>query len=185
MVKKMSSKANTPTKTKVKSTSSEKAKIPEEETYCIIRIRGAHGMNRKILHTLHLLNLHRVNSATLVKTTPSVRGMIQKVKDYVAYGPISADNVKRLLEKRALLEGNKPLTDQFVRTNTVYKSVADLAKAIHKGKITLKEIKGLKPVFRLHPPIGGYPGSIKKPIGAGGSLGKVGDKINIYLRKMI
>ncbi|MCF2142033.1 MAG: 50S ribosomal protein L30 [Candidatus Lokiarchaeota archaeon] len=172
-------------KTTAKSTSTKKAKIPEEEIYCIIRIRGAHGMNRKILHTLHLLNLYRVNSAVLVKTTPSVRGMIQKVKDYVAYGPVSADNIKRLLEKRALLEGNKPLTDHFVRTETVYKSIPDLANAIHKGKIAIKEIKGLKPVFRLHPPIGGYPGSIKKPIGAGGSLGKVGDKINIYLRKMI
>jgi len=180
----MSSNANTPTKT-TKSTSSKKSKILEEETYCIIRIRGAHGMNRKILHTLHLLNLHRVNSATLVKTTPSVRGMIQKIKDYVAYGPISSDMIKKLLEKRALLEGNKPLTDHYVRTNTVYKSISDLANAIHKGKITLKEINGLKPIFRLHPPIGGYPGSIKKPVGAGGSLGKVGDKINLYLRKMI
>lgn len=182
-------------KTSSKTTSTKKSEIKEatppvtsennEETICIIRIRGAHGMNRKILHTLQLLNLHRVNSAVIVRTTPSTLGMIQKVKDYVAFGPISSDNMKKLLEKRALLEGSKPLTDDYVRTNTVFKSVDDLAIAIHKGKIRVSEIPGLKPIFRLHPPIGGYPGSIKKPVGAGGSLGKVGEKINVYLRKMI
>ena len=61
----------------------------------------------------------------------------------------------------------------------------DLAKAIHDGKIKLKEIKDLKPVFRLHPPIGGFKGGIKKPIGAGGALGNVGIKINNYLKRMI
>lgn len=181
----MSSKAKTQSKTPAAKKDSKDIKN-EEETLCVIRIRGAHGMNRKILHTLHLLNLYRVNSATLVRTNPSTRGMIQKVKDYIAFGPVSAENIKRLLEKRALIEGNKPLTDNFIRVNTVYKSIDDLAKALHKGNISLNEIKSLKPVFRLHPPIGGYPGSsIKKPVGAGGSLGKVGDKINVYLKKMI
>lgn len=157
----------------------------DELTYCIIRIRGAHGMNRKILNTLHLLNLHRVNSATLVRTNASVLGMLQKVKDYVAFGPISQSSVENLLKKRALLEGQKPLTDDHIRSNTVFKSVSDLAKAIYDGKIKLREIKNLKPVFRLHPPLGGHKGSIKKAIGAGGVLGNVGEKINDYLYKMI
>ena len=177
----MSSKA----KTQSKSPSAKKDVKEEEETICIIRIRGAHGMNRKILHTLHLLNLYRTNSATLVRTTSSTKGMIQKAKDYIAYGPISSEYIKKMLDKRGLLVGNKPITDTFVRTNTVYKSVGDLAKALHSGNIVLNQITGLKPVFRLHPPIGGYPGSIKKAVGAGGSLGKVGDKINLYLKKMI
>ncbi|MHA1521982.1 MAG: 50S ribosomal protein L30 [Promethearchaeota archaeon] len=154
----MSSKA----KTQSKSPSGKKDVKVEEETLCIIRIRGAHGMNRKIQRTLHLLNLYRTNSATLVRTTSSTRGMIQKAKDYIAYGPISSENIKKMLDKRGLLVGNKPINDNFVRTNTVYKSVGDLAKALHQGKIVLNEITGLKPVFRLHPPIGGYPGSIKK-----------------------
>ena len=63
----MSSKA----KTQSKSPSAKKDVKEEEETICIIRIRGAHGMNRKILHTLHLLNLYRTNSATLVRTNSS------------------------------------------------------------------------------------------------------------------
>ena len=143
-------------------------------------------MNRKILNTLHLLNLYRVNSATVLRTNPSLRGMLQKVKDYVAFGSVSQDSIKNLLQKRALLTGSKPLTDDHIRFSTVYKSVEDLSKAIYNGKIKLNEVKDLKPVFRLHPPSGGFPGtSIKKAIGAGGSLGNVGEKINLYLKKMI
>ncbi len=157
----------------------------QEITLCVLRVRGAHGMRRTIQRTLHLMNLYSVNSATLVRSTPSVRGMLQKSKDYVSFGPVSEDILKNILKKRARLTGNKILTDNHVRRTTVYKSIDALAKAIYRGKIQLKEVKDLKPVFRLHPPIGGYPGSIKKPVGAGGTLGNVGGKINIYLKKMI
>ena len=169
---------------KVQSNNKEKTLKPEE-TVCVIRIRGAHGMNRKILNTLHLMNLYSVNSATILRTNSSINGMLQKAKDYIAFGPVSEETLGKLLKKRALLTGSKPLTDEHIRFNTVYASVAELAKAIHEGKIKLKEVKELKPVFRLHPPIGGYPGSIKKPIGSGGALGNVGEKINKYLKKMI
>ena len=170
--------------TKAVNKSDKKENPKPVETYCLIRIRGAHGMNRKIMNTLNLLNLPKVNHATIVRTTPSIRGMIQKVKDYIAYGPISEESIYNLLNKRALLMGQKPLTDDHVRFATVYESVKDLSKAIHDGKIKIQEIKDLKPVFRLHPPRGGYPGSIKKSYQAGGALGNLGDKINIYLKKM-
>ena len=160
-------------------------KQDEEITLCVLRVRGAHGMRRTIQRTLHLMNLYSVNSATILRSTPIIRGMLQKSKDYISFGPISEDILKNVLKKRARLTGNKMLTDTHVRQTTVYKSIDDLAKAIYQGKIQLKEVKDLKPVFRLHPPIGGYPGSIKKPVGAGGTLGNVGSKINIYLKKMI
>lgn len=157
----------------------------EDITLCVLRVRGAHGMRRTIQRTLHLMNLYSVNSATILKSTPIIRGMLQKSKDYISFGPVSEDILKNMLKKRARLTGNKMLTDAHVRRSTVYKSVDGLAKAIYQGKIQLREVKDLKPVFRLHPPIGGYPGSIKKPVGAGGTLGNVGNKINIYLKKMI
>ncbi|MHA1745748.1 MAG: 50S ribosomal protein L30 [Promethearchaeota archaeon] len=183
----MSTNANTNTDNMSKKAAKKlKRSIPKPaETVCIIRIRGAHGMNRKIQNTLHLLNLYRVNSATVLRTNSSLLGMMQKVKDYVAFGPVSQDSIRNLLQKRALLTGSKPLTNDHIRSSTVYKSIDDLSKAIYDGKIRLNEVKDLKPVFRLHPPSGGFPGSIKKAIGSGGSLGNVGEKINLYLKKMI
>ncbi|UYP47262.1 50S ribosomal protein L30 [Candidatus Lokiarchaeum ossiferum] len=181
----MSSKVKTEKENVAKVSKKVKKEPAPEETVCVIRIRGAHGMNRKILNTLHLMNLYSVNSCTLLRTDASTRGMLQKAKDYIAYGTVSEESLKKLLAKRALLRGSKPLTDEHIRFSTVYKSIGDLAKALHEGKIRLKEVKDLKPVFRLHPPIGGFKGSIKKPIAAGGVLGNIGDKINVYLKKMI
>ena len=170
--------------TKVVNKSKKKDTDKPVETYCIIRIRGAHGMNRKIQNTLNLLNLPKVNHATIVRTTPSILGMIQKAKDYISFGPVSEESVFNLLTKRALMTGQKPLTDDHVRFATVYESVKDLSKAIFEGKIKLQEVKDLKPVFRLHPPRGGFKGSIKKAYQAGGALGNVGEHINHYLKRM-
>lgn len=152
---------------------------------CLVRVRGAHGMRRNILDTLKLLSLHSVNHAVVVPATESISGMINKVKDYIAYGQIDADTMTLLMKKRGLIVGNLPLTDEHVQSNTDFKSINDLAKAIVNAKVKVREIRGLKPVFRLHPPKGGHRGSIKKSIQAGGVLGNHGDKINIMLRKMI
>jgi large subunit ribosomal protein L30 len=157
----------------------------EEKTICIIRIRGSPGMRRTVLSTLALFNLHHVNHATVVRTNPSVLGMLQKAKDYIAYGTISEDMLKKLLKKRALLVGNKPLTDGHVKFATEYDSIDNLAKGLYEGKVKLRDVKDLKPVFRLHPPIGGFKRSIKKNINAGGMLGNHGDKIDLLVKKML
>jgi large subunit ribosomal protein L30 len=169
----------------IKVSGDKKESNESSELLCVLRVRGAHGMRRTIQQTLHLLKLFRVNHVTVIQNNPSVKGMLQKAKDYIAFGPISLETLKKLLKKRALLAGNKPLSDSHIVNETTFKSVDDLAKGLYEGKIKFKEIKDLKPVFRLHPPIGGYKGSIKKASNAGGVLGNVGDKINDYLKKMI
>ena len=153
--------------------------------FCIIRIRGNPSMKRKIQYTLQLLNLHKANHCTIVPDNSSIRGMLQKAKDYIAFGKPSEEMIEKLLEKRARIRGNKPLTDSHIRYSTVYKSKSDLAKAIHAGKIGLKEVKDLKPVFRLHPPKGGFPGSVKKAVGSKGVLGNIEERIDMFLHKMI
>ena len=125
----------------------------EEKTICIIRIRGSPGMRRTILNTLTLFNLHHVNHATLVRSNPSVLGMLQKAKDYIAYGTISTEMIGNLLKKRGLLVGNKPLTDNHVKFATDFDSIDNLAKGIFDGKIKMRDVKDLKPIFRLHPPL--------------------------------
>jgi large subunit ribosomal protein L30 len=168
----------------------EPAAIPatlETPVLCVIRVRGAHGMRRTILDTLKLLNLHSVNHAIVVPADKCTFGMIQKAKDYIAYGPIDTDTLAKMLHKRGLIVGNQPLTDAHVQyvTDAKFNSIDDLAKGIVKNQVRIREIRGLKPVFRLRPPQGGYAGSIKKPLKAGGVLGNHGENINKLLRKMI
>ncbi|MEM0379812.1 MAG: 50S ribosomal protein L30, partial [Desulfurococcaceae archaeon] len=63
--------------------------------------------------------------------------------------------------------------------------IEDLAKAIFEGRIKLHKQSYIKPVFRLHPPQGGFKKSIKKPYGDGGELGYRGRDINELIMKMI
>ncbi len=150
------------------------AQQEEPKLVAIIRIRGRPQINRKIGDTMKMLRLHHVNHAAIYQMTPTIKGMLEKVKDYVSYGPISEVILERLLTKRGRLVGDKLITVEYLRQNTEYTDIKALTKALYNGKIKYSELKGVKPVFRLHPPKGGHRhGTIKQPYTTGGSLGRV------------
>lgn len=100
----------------------------------------------------------------------SYLGMLQKVKDYITWGPIDREDVARILRNRGELVGRKRLTDAYVKKNTKYKSIDDFAEDFIKFKAELEDIPNLRPFFRLHPPRKGYEG-IKRSFIEGGALG--------------
>ena len=149
----------------------------------VVRLRGTVNVPREIEDTLRMLRLNRVNHCVIVDDNPHYRGMIQKVKDYVAWGEIDAETLELLLRRRGRLGGGRRLTDEYVRNNTKYENIGELARAIINGEISIKDINGLIPVFRLHPPRKGHRG-IKKTFKEGGALGYYGKEINELLRRM-
>jgi len=137
----------------------------------VVQLRGEVDMRASVEDTLSMLNLHRVNHATLVPETDTYAGMIAKVNDYVAYGEPSLETVKTLVSKRAEpIEGDADVDDEWVAENTDYDDVDALARALYNEETTLRD-EGLSPVLRLHPPRGGHQG-IKQPQSEGGQLGK-------------
>ena len=152
-----------------------------------VRIRGAPGMKRKILDTLKMLRMHKVNHGVLIWAEKSYKGMLNKCKDYIAYGKIDEKTLVRLLRVRGRVEGNKPLTDEYIKNLTEYKNIKVFSKALLNGKIQYREkfVYKLKPIFRLHPPRKGHRGSIKKHYAEGGTLGNLGEHINILIHKMM
>ncbi|MET1129026.1 MAG: 50S ribosomal protein L30 [Thermoproteota archaeon] len=164
------------------------------KVYAIIRIRGRVGVRPDVEHTLKLLRLHRKYHLVLYPSTlPGIHGMLQKVKDWVTWGEIDRETLIELLRKRGRIAGNKPLTDEYLKEKLGVSSIEDLADRILEGKIHLhklydkKEKKWIiKPVFRLHPPRGGFSGSIKKHYSTGeGELGYRGTAINELIRRML
>ncbi len=155
--------------------------------YFAIRIRGAPGKNTKINDTLKMLRMHKVNHGVLLWGEKPIYGMLQKCKDYIAFGEIHEKTLVRLLRVRGKIEGNKPLTDEHIRNLTDYKNIKEFAKDIYDGKIKYnpKYLHKIKPVFRLHPPIKGHRGSIKKHYNEGGTLGYVSVFINELIFRMI
>lgn len=141
--------------------------------FVVIRIRGFVGVRKDIKDTLKMLNLHRKNHCVLLAETESIRGMLQKAKDYITWGKISEEMLKKLMQKRARKLGDARLSEQ---------EVENILKEIKNGK-ALREL-GLKPVFRLTPPSGGFHKTIKQHYPRG-ELSYRGDKINELLEKMI
>jgi len=170
----------------IKKTKSKKT-AATPKLYFAVRVRGALGMRGKILDTLSMLRMNKVNHGVLIWGEKSFMGMLNKCKDYIAYGEIDEKALVRLLRVRGKVEGQKALTDEHIKNLTEYKDIKEFAKALLDGKIQYreKEIYKIKPVFRLHPPRKGHRGTIKKHYGEGGTLGNVGDYINIIIHKMI
>jgi large subunit ribosomal protein L30 len=151
--------------------------------YAIVRLRGQVNVRYTIEDTMKMLRLHKVNHCVLVPENPHFKGMVQKVKDYVAFGKIDAKTLAEILENRGRLEGDTRLTEEYIRENTAYDSILAFAEAVVNGETTLKSVPKLKPVFRLHPPRKGHAG-IKRTVQQGGELGDHGDDINELLHKM-
>jgi large subunit ribosomal protein L30 len=167
-----------------------KAKVKDNripELIFAVRIRGSPGMNRKVLDTLKMLRMHKLNHGVLLWGKPSYIGMLNKCKDYISYGEIDEKTLIRLLRVRGKIEGNKPLTDESVKNLTRYNDIKSLAKALFKGEVNYnsKDLYKIKPVFRLHPPKKGHKGNIKKHYKEGGTLGYVENYINELIHKML
>ena len=151
----------------------------------VIRVRGRVDVRPDVRHTLTSLRLHRVNHCVLLKNDSTTKGMLHVVKDWTTWGEISKESLLELIKKRATRSGGKRgLLEDEVKENTTYESMDDLIECLFTTKVPIKNIEGIKPIFRLHPPRKGYSG-IKKAFTQGGALGYRGNAINKLIRQMI
>ncbi|ABE51046.1 50S ribosomal protein L30 [Methanococcoides burtonii] len=151
--------------------------------FAVVRVRGPVNVSGKIEDTLGMLRLHKVNHCVFLQDTPNNKGMIQKSKDYIAYGTVDVESLTEVLSKRGRLEGDARLTDEYVKENSEFASIASFAEALVNDDAKITDVPLLKPVFRLHPPRKGHAG-IKRTAQQGGVLGNHGDDIKALLNKM-
>ena len=150
--------------------------------YLVIRIRGIVNIPNWAEKTLENLNLRKKFNATLVTENNQTLGMLRKVKDIVAWKSVDDLLIKELLEKRGRKKGFHPLKNSNLPSN--YKSIDDLANAIHRNNISLSELEDLKPWFSLNPPKGGFKRKTKTQYTQKGILGENNELIDL-VRRMI
>ena len=68
----------------------------------VVLIRGLVGCRHDIKETLAYLNLKKKHACVVLDGTDTVKGMLKKVTDYVAYGEISNETEDLLKEKRTV-----------------------------------------------------------------------------------
>lgn len=152
--------------------------------FSVIRIRGRINVRNDIERTLQMLRLTRVNHCVLVNDTDSYKGMLKKAKDYITWGEINKETLIELIKRRGRLIGDKPITEDYIKASTNFNSIEELADALLDGEVKYKDLPNVKPIFRLHPPRGGYEG-IKRPFSLKGALGYRGEKINELIMRML
>jgi len=138
--------------------------------FVAVKLRSGIDMKSDIADTLKMLRLHRKNHCVILKDSPSIRGMLQKVKDYITWGEISDEVLAKLVEKRGRKTGNLRLSKE--ESESVVNEIKTSGKP-----------SSIKPVFRLSPPSKGFK-SIKQHYPKG-DLGYRKDKINDLLKRMI
>ncbi len=153
----------------------------------IIRIRGTVDTPKDVEDTLKMLRLTRKFTCVLYPSTlPGISGMLKKVQGWVTWGEIDKDTLVELLAKRGRTPGNRRLTSSYLKDKLNIDSIESFADKLISGDLMLHKIDNvIKPVFRLHPPKGGFKGTIKRMYGYKGELGYRGKEINDLLRKMI
>jgi len=159
------------------------AKQKQTPLLALIRLRGTVNVPSKLKDTLKMLRVERPNYMTLIPKTPEYMGMIKKVKDFVTWGEVSKETIEYILRKRGELTGRKKLTDEYLKENTEYSSIAEFASALFEGSATLKDIPQMKRFFRLHPPRKCFK-AVKKGFAEGGDLGYRGTTINELIVRM-
>ena len=134
-----------------------------------IRIHGQVGLKKDIVETLNRLRIRRKYACVVLNETKINLGMIKKVREFVAYGEINKETLFKLITKRGRpINKNKKI---------------DFAKATDemlKGK--KPQDSGMKPFFRLHPPIKGINTKLNYPKGA---LGNHKQEINKLIERML
>jgi large subunit ribosomal protein L30 len=153
-------------------------------TWAVIRIRGRVNIDGKISDTLKMLRLNKTNHCVVIPDTPTYRGMLQVVKDYVTWGELQPNVLSDMIKRRGQLEGGKSVKDGDVKSITGFDSISTYSQAVLKGETKIKDFDKLKPVFRLSPPKKGH-GGIKRAFKVGGALGYRGEKINDLIRRML
>lgn len=143
----------------------------------VIKITGSIDASADERRTLKLLKLNKKNVCVLIDDRPEIRGMIKKVKRYVAAGEIDQETLKELIEKRGKTAGNKRILSISLER------IADWSKRFILGNADFKEL-GIKPFFRLHPPRGGFKKSTKL-LWPQGILGWQSKAINQLIKKML
>lgn len=136
----------------------------------VVLVRGLAKTPNTIKRALALLNISRKNECVLLDNNPVNKGMINKVKDYVAWGEVSEQTIKELVEKRGRL----------------FQGREEDRKGKYKYNYLEYGGKKYRKSFHLNPPQKGFGRKgIKMAFKVGGALGYRGEKMNDLIVRMI
>lgn len=166
--------------------------VPAEPNFFIaIQLKSQIRIAPRPKKTLSLLRLKQINNCVIVRNNQSIKNMLQNAKDYIAFGSISYELLRKLIYLRGYgkINGTKvKLTNENIEAafNGKYKCIEELCEVIFHGKEDIKEVLKFLCPFKLSPPKNGFPnGHKKKDFIQGGSSNDHKELLGNLLEKMI
>jgi len=80
---------------------------------CVIRIKGQVKLKKEVVETLHRLRIRRKYACVVLDPTKEQMGMIEKLRDFVAYGEIDDATYKELVKRRGKKDSKGKLKPFF------------------------------------------------------------------------
>lgn len=138
--------------------------------YLVVRMRGTVNVPYWANTTLQSLNLVKKFRATIVPESDEYSGMLNRIRQLVAWCRVDNETVKDLLDKKGRKTASQPL--KMTDLPKEYDSLDKLASDIANDAVVFSRLNGIKPWFALNPPRGGFKKSIKKQVPQNGILGE-------------
>lgn len=166
--------------------------VPAESNFFVaIQIKTQIRIAPRPKKTLSLLRLKQINNCVIVKNNQSIKNMFQNAKDYIAFGTISYELLRKLIYTRGFgkINGTKvKLTNENIETafEGKFKCIEELCEAIYHGKDDMKDVLRFLCPFKLNPPRGGFSnGHKKRSFVQGGSTNDHKELLGELLERMI
>lgn len=105
VAKKTATKKTVAKKTVAKKTVAPKATAPSTGLLAALLIRGMIGMRHDVRLALEALRIRRRMVCVVVPDNPVNRGLMEKCKDFITFGPVTEELVEELRAKRGSLKG--------------------------------------------------------------------------------
>lgn len=150
--------------------------------YLVIRMRGTVNVPYWADTTLQSLNLAKKFRATIVPESTEYSGMLNRIRQLVAWCRVDYETVKDLLSKKGRKTASQPLKESDLPKE--YGNLDKLASDIANDAVVFSKLDGIKPWFALNPPRGGFKKSIKKQTTQNGILGENNLLIDLVKKMM-
>ncbi len=66
----------------------------------VVRIRGSVKVDSKIKETMKRLGLVTQNTLVILPDTKEIKGMLEKAKDYITWGPVTEETISLVKSKK-------------------------------------------------------------------------------------
>jgi large subunit ribosomal protein L30 len=157
-----------------------------EMVYLVVRMKGTVNIPNWAKTTLDNLHLQKKFRATLIPENEQTLGMLQKIKEIVAWTSVEESFIREFIEKKGRYSSSKLLSSntESKKDENNAPDIDNMISDISKNDSFLSKISGLKPWFALNPPKGGFKRKSKTLYSQKGILGENRELLDLVKRMM-